>query len=1040
MKTNLGFKEELNKEQLRAVIETEGPMLIIAGAGTGKTRVIISRIVHLIENKGINPENILALTFSKKAADDMAKRLNKRIGSLGKDITVTTFHGFCYQILREHAFHIGLPPSFYLIDEVEEWIFIRNILPELKLEYYLNLSNPSDIINGIIRFISRAKDELVSYEDYEDYVKEKEKRMNPDNEDDMIEMKREREVARIYRTIQMRMIKEGYLDFGDQIFYTVELFKKRPNILKEYQNRFHYIVVDEFQDTNFAQIKLVHLLTQLHGNICVVGDDDQAIYRFRGASFAAFRIFEELFPNLKMLKLTQNYRSTKNILKVADTLIKNNGEDRYDPEKDLWTENKEGKKVFVSIAKSFDDEAFWIAQKIKELINKKVNPSEIAVLYRAHNHKEKLVDLLTHFRIPITIKGGIGLFELKEVRDIITFMKAIYNPKDKIAIFTLLGSAYAELKPNELLYLSKEADLRSLDLWETLNNIEILEPLSSDAKERIANLRKLITEMIPLSVDTKISYFFQQLMEKTAILKQYIFNPSKESQQKASNIINFYRFILEFEENHLINDLGSFLEYVERYIEAGGNSEYDRFDSDEEGVQFMTVHAAKGLEFPYVFLISMTNDRFPTRKRNEPIPFPDELYKEKLPKGDFHLEEERRLCYVAFTRAKKFLYISGVEKDRKRLSRFIEEILKEPKYLVVEEVPSQTEYPFLPAELEDKTTLEKDKLIYSLVRRIVSISDNHDDIKNFFIKSIEDILKIMEYSIPKEKGEIIEEIRKKIEDSFDIRLKKPLITIYEHERKKKEKEILIESPLTLSYSHIEAYQECPLKYKFLYIYHIPSKETAPLAFGTHIHQVLHKFFSLIKQGEKPDLNILLEIYHSGWETTKYMDKYQEEEYKKAGEFQLISFFEKNKENFTPPLHLEKRFDFEIENVIVTGAIDRIDKIEGNRVEVIDYKTGKPKGPSYVKKSLQLSIYALAVKELFGYKPELLSFYYLTPNKKISTTRTEEELLETKKVILNVADQINKQIFEPKKGFYCNWCDYRWLCEDSFYNNYNNIEK
>ncbi|MFH1752585.1 MAG: ATP-dependent DNA helicase [Candidatus Omnitrophota bacterium] len=967
--------EGLNPEQREAVTATEGPVLIVAGAGTGKTRVITTRVAYLLAaKKDLRPENILALTFTDKATDEMQERVESVVEEGANDIWISTFHAFARKILSENGSHIGIPANFKILDDVEKWIILKKLLPDLKLNYYLQLADPSAVLKSFVSFISRAKDELILPGEYVEYAGklrasyEKTKSgMNSDERKSMeLEVKREEEVARIYSTYQKRSLEESALDFGDLIIYTIKLFQERPNILAQYSDQFKYIVVDEFQDTNIAQIELLKMLSKKWSNICVVGDDDQAIYRFRGASYASFLKFKEHFANrLKTVKLTQNYRSSKRILNIADRLIVNNGQDRYDPKKNLWTEDPEGPPVKAIVAHDYKDEASAVADEIEALYaglkgeNKKY--SDIAVLYRAHSHKDTLLNELKRRGIPVAVVKGAGLLHTEEIRDIVAYLKVVQDPEDSISLFRVLTSPVWEIDIEDLITIYNVASREECPIYDYIKDPGRLNSLSEKTLESIKEFRESLKDLMRVSKRENAVESFLGILEKTGYLTRLIKKGHEardaESDQKALNIGKFFRFISTYLRNNPDQSLPGFMQYLSFFISGGGDTEQEELIFNADAVRFMTVHSAKGLEFPYVFLISLVQNRFPTMKRRETIPFPVALMKEELPKGDFHRGEERRLCYVAMTRARKALFLSGIDKSRNRLSMFLKEVLS------AEAIKAGD---IALTEIEPSDDIES-RIGNTLLDRLKRIEGKNE-----------------EYKLPK--------------------------------------------PGKLSYTQLDMYQNCPLKYKFGYVYRIPTRRRNALTFGSSIHATLEDFFTLVQEGKKVDKGILFKILDKHWNKFGFTSKMDEANYRKTGEKSLEVFYDKHKAMFgKPPLFLEKKVDLKVGPFVLDVRIDRIDSLEGKKVEIVDYKTGKPKDEDFAQNSLQLSIYALACKEVLKLNPTMVSFYYVNPNKKVTSTRNKEDYDQTKKTIIDIGTKIHAEEFEPTPGRLCNWCDYKSIC-------------
>lgn len=963
--------KNLNKEQHEAVTATEGPVLIVAGAGTGKTRVITTKVAHLLSvKKGLKPENILALTFTDKATDEMQQRVENIVGERARDIWIFTFHAFSRKILAENGSHIGIPANFKILNDTEKWIMLKKLLPELKLDYYLQLADPAGVLNSFIHFISRAKDELILPEEYAEYAKglrkdfeKRKKALSPDELSSAeLEVRREEEVARIYNLYQKRTLEENALDFGDLIIYTIKLFKKRPNILAHYQKEFKYIVVDEFQDTNIAQIELLNMLSKRHGNICVVGDDDQAIYRFRGASYASFLKFTESFSELKTIKLTQNYRSTQRILKAAGRLIAHNGKDRYDPKKNLWTEKAEGAEVKVLVASDYKDEAKAAADEIEAIYTgmdkDKRRYSDIAVLYRAHSHKEILLNELKSRGIPVAVVRGVGLFETEEIRDVMAYLNVINDPEDSVSIFRVLTTPLWNVDIEDLIAISGVANSEDRPIYEVIKDPNRIKDVQGATKKRLADFRDGIKRLMRVAKRENASELFREFLAESGYLNQFLKNRNAENEQKALNIGRFFSFINTYLRNNNDQSLAGFMDYLEYFIEAGGDPGQEELILSEDAVRFMTIHSAKGLEFPHVFLISLVQSRFPTPRRREPIPFPDGLMREKLPTGDFHREEERRLCYVAMTRAQETLFLCGIDKPNNRTSMFLKEVLTE-------------------------AAAEAGEITLANIRPSGDIESRIDNLLLDRIRRYESG-KGAEYKLPK--------------------------------------------PGKLSYTQLDTYGRCPLQYKFTYIYKIPRRRRSALTFGSNMHSTLEDFFALIQKKKPVDKKILFELFNRHWNRFGYETKLDEKNYRKTGEKSLDVFYNRHKDMLhKPPLFLEKKIDLRVGDYTLDVRIDRIDDLGNGAVEIIDYKTGKPKDESFASESLQLSIYALACRDVLKLEPRQLSFYYINPNTKITTARSEEDYKKTKETIIETGTKIHAEEFDPTPGRLCDWCDYRLLC-------------
>jgi DNA helicase-2/ATP-dependent DNA helicase PcrA len=993
--------QDLNPDQLEAVTTTDGPLLIIAGAGTGKTGVLIRRIAHLGREKGVPPQSILALTFTEKAAEEMKIRVKDILGQPVTSMQVSTFHSFCRSILVEDGEKLGFPPDFHQLDNIDQWIVLRRLLPNLQLDYWLELSDPPRVINDFRVFINRAKDELISPSDYLAYAlgkreefesrhqlnygnvspylkEEKYRSTRPPFADSWtqdrwldfkvagLELKKMLEIGEIYRRYQEELERAKKVDYGDLIVLSHRLLKENLEVRSEYQAKFSHILVDEFQDTNIAQLELLRLLAEKHQNICVVGDDDQSIYRFRGASFASFVDFRNAYPEAKVIKLTQNYRSTKAILAAAGELIAKNVGARYESEKNLWTERELGERVQVLISPEFSDEARAVCDTIESEMNDvpeaERDYSRYAILYRAHMHRELVVQELEGRKIPHVVVSPEGILFTEEVEDLVAYLQVVRNikvsaTKETLSLLRVLSDPQWQISAAELMALFS-ARIEEMTLYDLIRSPDRVATLSTATIERIQNLVKTLDELVALTETKSMLEFVQELIARSRFnITQLERTGTPESQQSILLVSEFLRFVEEKTQLEENKTFLAFMEYLDYYLEGGGTIEPQNLQPMREAnaVRCMTVHAAKGLEFDRVFVIGLTNQRFPTRKRAEAVSFPRELIKGVVPEGDLHLQEERRLFYVAMTRAKNELYLSGVDKKRNPKSRFIDEVGSGSAWYLefrnVEHVP-----------LPPGTDEEAEALLTTSPGRQFAL-----------------------FPTPER--------------------------------------------LRLSYTQIKTYQTCGLKYKFGYVYKIPTLSKGFLTYGQVQHDVLDEFFSMVREGKKVSAETLRELYDKHWKDEGYPDTMQQREYKKRGYDELNEFYERNKDSLRVPLALEEPFSFDVGGHVVVGRIDRIDALDGDKVEVIDYKTGKPQEQKEADKSLQLSIYAIAAREKLKKEPAVLSFYYLTSNEKVSSERTEEELEETKDEILKVADSILKREFQATKGFHCEWCDYKPICPE-----------
>mgnify|MGYP004528654125 FL=1 len=630
--------KQLNDKQYEAVVNTEGPCLVIAGAGSGKTKVLTHKIAYLIDEKGVLPWNILAITFTNKAANEMKERIEGLVGDVAKDIWMGTFHSVCVRILRRFIDRIGFDSSFIIFDTSDQRTLIKACIKNIGLDdkMFTDRSVQSEISN--------AKNEMLEPDQYT-------LRANGDF--------RKEKIALVYEMYQKRLKENNAIDFDDIINYTIKILMDNPDVLEYYSDKFKYVLVDEYQDTNKSQFTLVTLLASKNGNITVVGDNDQGIYSFRGADISNILNFERDFPGTKIIKLEQNYRCTGNILKAANSVIKNN-EVKY--KKQLWTENDVGNLPKVYSAKNEYDEGTYIATQIEHLRREeKYNYSDFAILYRMNTQSRAIEEILRREGIPYKIIGGLKFYERKEIKDVISYLRLIQNPSDNISLKRVINEPKRGIGKTSLDNIEKLAEDTGISMYEIIKNADQygLNRVFLNSREFV----NVIEELRNKTDDIKISELIKETLNKSGYTKALEEENTIEAENRIENLDEFLTVAIEFEDESAENKLSDFLEGITL------SSDIDNMEETDDSVTLMTLHSAKGLEFPVVFLVGMEEGIFPGYKS---ISEPKEL------------EEERRLCYVGITRAKKNLFLT-CSKQRtifgstscNPISRFLKEIPEE---------------------------------------------------------------------------------------------------------------------------------------------------------------------------------------------------------------------------------------------------------------------------------------------------------------------------------------------------------------------------
>ena len=631
----MGLLDELNEKQYEAVINTEGPCLIIAGAGSGKTKVLTHKIAYLIDEKDVKPWDILAITFTNKAANEMKERVTNLVGEIANDMWIGTFHAVCVRILRKFIDRLGFQTSFVIFDTSDQKTMIKQIIKSQNLDDKI-FSDKS-----VLYEISNAKNEMIEPEEYAKKYK-----------NDF----RKEQIAEIYRIYQKRLKENNAIDFDDIINFTIKILMENGDILEYYTNKFKYVLVDEYQDTNKAQFTLVTLLASKYGNITVVGDNDQGIYSFRGADISNILNFEKDFPGTKIIKLEQNYRCTQNILNAANSVIKNN-ETKY--EKSLWTKNEEGSLPKIYRGSDEYDEANFVVEQINSLKREEYYKySDFAILYRMNTQSRALEDILRREDIPYKIVGGLKFYERKEIKDIIAYLRLIQNTSDNLSLTRIINEPKRGVGKTSLDKVAEISNSEGISMFEVIKNADKygLGRVYSNTREFVQTIEDLQTK----KDDMKISELVTKTLQDTGYTKALELENTVEAENRIENLDEFLTVAIEFEEQSAEDSLSAFLEGITL------SSDLDNMEDTDESVTLMTLHSAKGLEFPVVFLVGMEEGIFPGYKS---ITEPGEL------------EEERRLCYVGITRAKEKLLLTCARQRTifgstscNAVSRFLKEI------------------------------------------------------------------------------------------------------------------------------------------------------------------------------------------------------------------------------------------------------------------------------------------------------------------------------------------------------------------------------
>ena len=638
MSEELDILEGLNDRQKEAVLTVEGPCLVIAGAGSGKTKVLTHKIAYLMHNVGVKPWNILAITFTNKAANEMKERVEKLVGEVAKDMWIGTFHAICVRILRRYIDRIGFTSSFVIFDTSDQRTLVKQCIKQLKLDDKIFTDR------SVLSEISNAKNEMLEPADYA-------LRANGEF--------RKETIAEVYKMYQKKLKDNNAVDFDDIINYTIKILSENPDVLEYYSNKFEYVLVDEYQDTNKAQFTLVSMLAARFGNITAVGDNNQGIYSFRGADITNILNFERDFPGTKIIKLEQNYRCTQNILDAANAVIKNN---ESKDEKNLWTENNKGDLPYVFRGDTEYDEANFIVEQIRRLKREEyLDYNDFTILYRMNSQSRSIEDILRREDIPYKIVGGLKFYERKEIKDIIAYLRLIENTADNLSLQRIINEPKRGIGKTSLDNIEAVANQNGISMYEVIKRADAfgLNRVYVNSRDFINQIEELRAKKDTLI----ISELIKETLKITGYSKALELEDTTEAETRLENLDEFLTVAIEFEEELADNTLADFLEGITL------SSDIDNTDETEDSVTLMTLHSAKGLEFPVVFLVGMEEGIFPGYKS---------IGEQK------ELEEERRLCYVGITRAKQHLFLTCARQRTifgstscNQVSRFLKEIPEE---------------------------------------------------------------------------------------------------------------------------------------------------------------------------------------------------------------------------------------------------------------------------------------------------------------------------------------------------------------------------
>jgi DNA helicase-2/ATP-dependent DNA helicase PcrA len=953
-----------DERQQQAIGHVHGPMLVIAGAGTGKTTVLTQRVARLIREGHARPDEMVALTYTENSAAEMLARVRGELKGTAIDgLQTCTFHAWCQQLLKRRG------ADFAVLDDKDLWVYLRRRIRDLRLKHFVRAANVGQFLDSLLDFMRRCQDELVGPEEYARYVERLEQGEIPlprvtrskkqtEMEDAEI-LERCQEIARVFATVENMLVARNLGTFGHMITRAYRLLKDDPALLEEERRRARFLLVDEFQDANFAQVEILSLLAGAAANVIVVGDPDQAIYQFRGASSEAFTLFVGKFLAAKVVVLGKNRRSLSPILGCAFGMVNDNPpvfsqkgisisyqrtplESFRDEEVKQKGETTAAPLVEIVTWRDKEVEAADLARRIQKIRKaERCSWKDFAVLYRLHNHRDELVHELAERGIPFSIEG-LDVLDTPEVRDVVACLTAAVSPNDAASLFRVAALPQFGINPMELRAAMRAARRQELDLRALLGRL----PNGVAVMERVEKAHREVKNE-EIRADDAVNLVIRHF------------------DLPRSATVGAFAIFVQAWRNRAIAETGSpseFLDYLDYFVQAHGTVAAPR--STEDAVQLLTAHAAKGLEFQHVAVIRGSSVSFPSPYHEPLIAFPAELRRPDASSNDdktLHEEEERRLFYVAMTRAKDTLAIyanQGKGKNDPKPTKFLREFMSNAPYKKFWTTRSAAAVQdTLFAEEEQRIALQQSNVAaWLLLPPSASFATG------------------------------------------------------------------------LSASAIEIYEECPLRFKLEREWNLPREVSASLHYGAAMHGVLKTFYDAQRYQREIGDEDLLEQFRSALAAAGIADRYQYELYLRQGKEQLRQFLEAARSGPRPEvIETERKFELQVGSAKLAGRVDRIDSTGPDTVAIVDYKTGKPKSQEDADDSLQLSLYALAALESFGKRADRLVFHNIENNTPVYTTRTDGELEAAKARVQKVADGIARGEFSPNPKHHCAFCPYRNLC-------------
>ena len=1027
---------------------------MLGGAGTGKTTVLAERFVHLTAT-GCPPASLLVLCHAAAAADAMRERLEDRLTSAYEELAVTTFHGFCARLLRDEALEAGLDPFATPVSVADRLAMLLERIDDLPLRHHDLRGNPSATLGAIVQRIDRLKDELVSADDYASWAASL-----PD------ERVREREFAELYAAHEGMLAEAGTLDVGDLVLHAFRLLRSKPRVRERLARRHRHVIVDELQDASFAQGLLLRLLVAGHGNVTAAADDDQSIHRFRGAAAKNIHDFRAEWPQAAVVRLERSFRAGERILRAARAVV-----EPVDDRIPKPLHGEDGGAVAFWRCTSERAQAQAVAAEVERLISREdVAPEDVCVLVRSVRGEGQAVAVAFEERaVPYRLAGAAAFFQRGEVRDMLAWLRLLVDPGDAGAVVRALARPPVELRAIDLARVTQIARRRKLDMVAALNAALESPQIPPEARERITHFLKLQRAAAAALDATRPDLYVHRLIERLGLRRQLLFAASTEVVERLQNLARFAELAAGYAHRSPQATARDFARSIAAVAEAGLREEEATADRPH-GVHVMTMHAAKDREFDHVYVLGLMAARMPGPRRRPLEPIPDALIKESVPADSkaVHVAEMRRLLHVAMTRARKRLVLAFPERSERGALQQPSPFAEEARAAVGGEWETREEELFGPAEtLQSTFRMLRDELLTTVAQvggRLGELRFDTDlDVSHAVVRYLE-LLKLAALlertrGGEQEVGDLLPEINARLlqavtaeqREIFETSALDEYLLDAERDEKLRARAVAQRSEpslesflprrgegLMLSASDIETYRTCPLKYKFARVFRIPSEPTLNQRFGILVHQVLERYHASVTspagasvrapEGETSNLPTLLNLFDAGWRRGGFGDSEEERQFRAKATQALVRYHDRFRDEGSEPVWFERSFQFRMGPHLLRGRVDRVDKLPDGGYELIDYKTGRPKSVAQLRDDVQLSLYAVGAREAWQLEAAQQAYYYVLDDAKVPVPRTQEDRDWITETVLEVADGILGQGFEPTPSFAaCSVCDYRIAC-------------